>query len=453
VHRWAAPLAAIVLTGGAARAQEVTPRVLFVSSIGYNDNVTNAPSYPKAGVRGPEADAFLSLSPSASLTYGTPRTSSRLAYTFDARFNFNRTNANTYGNKLVYSGNVDVAPTVDLDLMLTGKVGRVGSLVSSDPAAESTLESLPTGLFLYLDLTAEAKLTEELSARTRVYEKTSFAERVPFEDSSEFTDPQLARVLLGSAKPRLTWNNSAGITHDFPFDIVGGDLDIGYLETASQQRFINTLSANWAHNFDHLGIVGVTTRADLGLVQIMSADDPSAQFLQPAGQAVVGYDLDDTQASLTYLHKPQANLINGTLNYVDSLTMRAVRPLWHDSEWKAAGSAGWQRNLQIANDGETGEPQNLFLLDAQISYSPVTRVLNTLTFSVRYQRRMRLPMPPAREGFFAFEGTESNTYLFTIAASYPDRDRARAPFLVPSYRPEPSGSGDVVGSETPPPSE
>ena len=147
-------MAALGLAPRLAAAQAVEPRWVLVSSGGYNDNVANAPEYPKDGSAAPVGDGFFQVTPSASLTYSTPRSSGRMFYAFDARLNFTRPVADTYGHKLGFDASYALDPTLDLGGSFSGKLGRLGVMSATDLATETLAESLPEGLFYYIDINA-----------------------------------------------------------------------------------------------------------------------------------------------------------------------------------------------------------------------------------------------------------------------------------------------------------
>lgn len=432
-----------------AEAQAIEPRVLFISSVGYNDNVTNAPEYPKEGSSPPIGDGFLQLTPSASLTYSTPRASLRLAYTFDARLNATRPIANTYGNKVGVDAGYALDPRTDVGAQFTGKLGRLGVMSATDPATVALVETVPPGLFYYLDLTAGQSLTHAFTNRLRVKEDYAYSQRFTYESSDEFAgDPKLNRVIGSSAKQRATNTVTGRLEYDYTFDTIAPVISLSYQETAIS-RVAGSYFGSWKHDYQHLGVEGLMSQLDAGFVQLFEPATPDRQIWQPIATATVSYDDGDhTQLSAIYNHLPKANLITGQLSFVDSWTLRAGIPLDRENEYSLSGSAAYERDLQMDAAGVYGDPQHIFLFDSQASYSPVLRELQTLRFSLRWTRRLQLPMPLPRAGFVSFDGSVTNTFMLSVSAAWPAREDNRSPFILAAPTP-PSGSTDVLSDSAP----
>lgn len=442
-------LGAIALAPRMAAAQAWEPRVVFVSSVGYNDNVTNAPEYPKDGASPPVGDGFVQLTPSASLTLSDPLRSARLYYTFDARLNVERTIANTYGHKVGLDASYAATPTLDLGGQLSGKLGRLGVTSATDVVTESLADSLPPGLFYYLDVTAGQSLTKTLSPRLRLKEDYAYNQRFTYESASDFAgDPKLNRILAGAASRRATNTATGRLEYDFELDSVAPVVSLSYQET-TVKRVLGTYYGSWKHDFQHLHVLGLTSQLDVGLAQLFDPETPDRQIWQPIAAATISYDDgDNSQLSLGYTHTPKANLLTGRLSFNDAWTVRGTLPLDRDDQFAVSGSFIYERDLQIDAAGYSGDPQHIFLFDGQLNYSPEQDMLQLLRFSLRFTRRLQLPMPLARGNFVAFDGSATDTIMFSIAAAWPERQDFRKPFVLAPATP-PTGSTDVLTDSAP----
>ncbi len=415
-----------------------------MSSVGYNDNVTNAPTYPKQGVDGPVGDGFIQIAPTGSLEYSSLRWSYHLAYAFDARLNFTRPIANSYGNKLTLDGSIALDQRTDLSAKVSAKEGLLGVPTANDDASVAAVESYPTGLYYYLDVDATQSLSRSLTSRWNLLQDFSYSRRLPFVDATQFkgTTSEQNRALASAPRERATTSVSVGAEYEFPTEAIGPTVDVTFTQTASD-RLLISYYGTWKHDFTAQRLYGFLSQVDLGVVEMFDPATIGQQILQPIAALTLSYDDTKRTGALTYVHTPKANVQTGQLSYVDSWAVRGSVPLDADEEYSISASTGYDRTQQINTQGIGGDPQHSFLFDGQVGYAPTVRELQSLRFSVRYTRRLQLPMPSPRPGFIAFEASSSNVIMFSFSTSWPSRTQAKSPYvLAPSA--VPTGSTDVL---------
>jgi hypothetical protein len=394
-----------------ARAQDARLQGVFTGSLGVTDNVYSSAEPDEEAdpdADGPEADAFGSVSPGLLFRYDTPRTSQTLSYTFTANFFFSQFDASSYTNSAAWAGRFITSPTTALSLGATGTHGQLNTLVRNQEPGQTQLDPVPGGTStVFLQGGLSQGFSKQLSPVLTMAEGASFTAYEPLQEN-----PPRTTNVAGTLSAQRLWRHdtgtlalSAAYTH---FENVNAGTDEAPLYVARDQ-LLASLVASWQHDYGR----HFSSQLDVGVSQATDVSGGYAQLWQPVGLAAVRYAREEGQAELAYAHAAQLNVFLQQLALVDQVTLRAALPVNAAARLGSEGSVGVQRSQPI-EEGVLGAPSTVFLADAALLWSPVTRIPD-FELSLRYQHVNQLA--PGAGG--ATDQIVTNTLIASVSGAFP----------------------------------
>jgi hypothetical protein len=464
VRRGAATAALLAALGAPApaRAQHSLAWRASVTLTGaYTQTISDAP-YPTAQTF---AGPILGLSPSVSALIDTPRTENTLTYGFALSVPFSRELGSTsipvsFANRFAYTGHYALNEITSATLGAGFTVTPLNGLdVSSDPTT-TAIQSVPSGTAYMLSVNATEGIQRQLT------ERTSFAQAGGF----IFGDP-----IDPTSTPARTYSaqNSFSITRSFSRDSIGGTLAsqanfftaaLGpapiMMVTPATSAYANTLAANYVHTFNERFTVAISA----GVTQTISPDAATLVVVQPTGTLGLTYSFDLAVAALGYAHQAMPDLLTGTIDFVDMVSMRFSVPVGVTG-LVTTGTAGYTHSVPIAGSASSTAvanalaASNTLLADVALNFTP--RQVETLTVGVRGLVARQWSSGDVTDVSTALaDDLTRYTVSLNFTYSYPNANAARVrPSLTPLYSalaPAPSNVvstdrffGDPVGGPEP----
>jgi len=417
LRRGVAAAALLGATGLAApaRAQHFEWRASLTGGITYNQTLTDAPFPTALTAAGPQ----VTLSPSAVLVYDTPLTNNTLTYTLMLGVPFTKqlqtsASAVNYSNRLSYGGRYTLSELSTLTTTLAVNHSPLHTLgIGADPT-QASADPVPAGASYLLGVQAGQGFSRQLGQQLSLTQSATFTFNAP-------TDPILvqARTLGGQG--------SLGLNRQFDADTLGVQLAFATTyftsgETAGGNvtdptfQMTNTLQLTYSRTLTE----SLTLALSAGASQIVNLNQPTPTAVQPTGTLALTYHLDLAVATLNYAHMAAPNLATNSVNFTDSGTLRFTMPLGQTG-LTGTGSGGITHSTPL---GAVGEPTNVFMGDASLTWRPIA--VPTLSLSARGQVQRQVGGGDPNGGFTRITASLNLTY------SYPSSNAAQ---LVPSMAP------------------
>ena len=372
-------LAAALQASGVARAHTNLVGVVTASG-GWTDNVLGTPNAPDPlnNVAGKQADSYSELRPGLVFTVDTSRSIYRFGYGFSASLYFSHSEANSYSNRVDWSGYFVTGKRSDLVLGLTGEQGRLNTFNTLAVAAPG---ALPPGGISYLQATAMESFAYELSPRWRVLQTLDGNLYHPRESDQGLPSPDIVsidnRLALERSFARNAFAVEARVNYIYTSQVVNPDSTI----TPMQEELINSLIGRWRRQLGNF----YESQLDLGAFYVAPIGDIGGNpIVEPAVAAALRYTREEREAELSYAHDAAVNVYAGQVFLTDTATLRGAMPLGNPrtSRWVANGLAGFQYGRQVNKiAGETELTVKVLTADAAVVY----RALDDLGVSLHYQ--------------------------------------------------------------------
>jgi hypothetical protein len=419
----AAAVATFALGGGTAYAK-ATLQGQLGASIGYTDNVLNAPA-----TASPVGDGFAEIRPSLILSAGTPRAIQRLSYTLTGNLYFTRTEANSYTNRLEWAGLFLPSPRSDLQLLASLSQGKMNTFNFGQVNEVTPGAVRVTGGATFVAAALREALTYELAPVWRLTQGIAFGS------------------LFVVDQPRTTSNTvtldgTVGADRVFRSDSVGLELRLGYLAFldpdttdpttgmtiagATRHGMLNALTARWRHDFGRAW----TVEAQLGVVEANRLQSGANVVWQPYALAAARIGNAWATGELSYTHTVTPSALAGSIFTVDALSLRGTFLLGQRTGLVFTTGAGYQYARQAAFDtGVETATAHIGLVDGALTWA-ATRELSVFA---RYTYFIQKPDGMPTTTATGLPDLSRHTILVGLAAIYPaDPGVPRAPDRPPS---------------------
>ncbi len=372
--RIAAAAIALVTAGGAARAQKLVLQGSVLADAGWTDNVLSVPANPPPGTAGPQQDGFAEIRPSLIFTANHPRVITRLAYTFDANLYFSHSEADSYSNRLDWTGFFLTSKTTELLTTLSVQEGRLNTFNFSTASATTPIQVTPAGGTTFVGASFQELFNWDITSKWRFSQSLGF--------NSYF--PLVPRTSPDTYDLDTHWTADRAFKHD----ALAGDLRLDYslytqvrgpvlnadgstnpdgVVTAQESQLILAPVGKWRHDYGHFW----NSELDAGLIVVFPITQTGSPQLQPAAYAAIRYLHLYAQAELSYAHTVQPNAITAQTFALDQVALRGAIPFGLKSHVSLATSVGYQhgRILDFAGSG-TLATVDLVLVDATVTWQP-----------------------------------------------------------------------------------
>jgi hypothetical protein len=370
-------------------------------------------------------------SPGLILSYASSRALYRLVYHFTATHYFTHNEADSYAHRFDVGGFFVTSPTTDLHLSANVTQGQTNAFGRSESAAVTQVEALPPGGISYVQLGLVEGFGEELSPVVHGAQGLAFTMYLPYGDDVFAARTYEITSTLGVER---AWVRDAlGLELRDTYTQVEPFADAAGVEQPRRRQILNALVGRWRRDYGRY----FASQIDLGVLEVMRAEDGGGRLWQPTGVAAMRYVRDEGQAELVYTHGAQLNPYLGQVFLTDEIALRGAVPLGQGTGVTLSGANGFEQGRAIDEDGRLGDPVNVLVADVALSWSPSAGVVA----SARYQRLQQLGDLDAE---VPIPEIVRNTFLLTIGVTYPP-DNPRLPIYRPAVRVDRS---DAIG---PPP--
>lgn len=435
-----------LLSPAAAWAQvETRAQATFNASIGWTDNVLQAPDNPVGDELGPESDGLVVLVPGAALIFETPGTTHTLAYSFGLSLFFVHSEANAFTHSLVYASTYGLGPTTTLGLGTGATLGQTSNFNRTRAPQGALVEPVQPGNDLFLNVFVNETITQELS---------------PTLLGSQSTTATVSRTLNELEGAGFVLANVLTLQRPFESDIVGGELGVDYSRSAegfdedgeltapAQHELTSRLAATWQHQYTP----EIASTLAAGVVHHTNAETFAEHLIHPYGAASIGYVLDQAAATLSYVHTAGPNVFLNQVTISDTISLAIGIPLGQLPLDLGVGG-GFASNRVILENGDLSPAIQVAVVDAGLTYTPPQ--LPSLSIGARYQFTKQLPSESDETGEVpdAVAFTQNSAFL-TVGLTFPDFvEGGDGALLASPFRPAPTGNLDLLRPPPPPPGE
>src|SRR5262249_40946180 len=127
--------------------------------------------------------------------------------------------------------------------------------------------------------------------------------------------------------------STLGLERSWVHDALGAELRNTYVDIEAftgpdrvfhdrQQALLNALVGRWRHDIARY----FASEVDLGVAEVMRAEDFGGRLWQPTGLAAIRYAREEGQAELLYTHGAQLNAYLGQVFLTDEILLRGAVP-------------------------------------------------------------------------------------------------------------------------------
>jgi hypothetical protein len=444
--RWGAVAAVSIAAFGLARparAQHVEYRASLTFTGSYTQSISDAPASSAAASANYAGPSFM-LSPSIVALIDTPRTENTLGYAFTLSVPFLQqggvtTPSVTYSNRVSYAGHYALSEITSMTLGASLTESPLNSLVPSQDPTSTPVQAAPNGLAYVLTTTLTEGVSRLLSERNSFSQAASFLYGDPIEPGM---------------RPAQTFSatNSFSFSRAFSRDLLGVTLtnQLNYITedatmtpvVSAYSVWVNSLTANWQHAFTEAFAMNLVA----GALQTLSPEATPVMQFQPTGSAVFSYNFLLASAALAYSHGVQPNVMTGTVNLADILSLRFAAPIGLTG-LTTTGTVGYTHAIPLGmpasactGDAATCRPSDVYGADLGLDYH--TERLSTLTVGVRGQAARQVMSGDPTNSFVRYTAALNLTY------SYPNaRAATTRPQLSPLLSAQPPAASDVISTE------
>jgi hypothetical protein len=406
-------LSACVLASSAVKAQ-VSIHGTGEASIGYNDNILNAPTRQIAGRPTKEGMAFSTLRPGVLLYYDRGQAIHRLGYNFTANLFLARPAANSYANQAHWTSFLTLSRKVELSLGAMATYGWQNTSFLLQPSASVPISPAAIGQVIYFSPTVDEAVTWAVSKRWE-FRQTGHANYFyPVESPSAAPQGQ-----------RLVTNLGAGLDRIWRDDAVGGLLNVIYYRAnevilpstqqvyvPKQEQIVLSAGSRWRRDISEHWSSMV-----MGGLAHTSKTDFSGGVFTPIFTASLNYFDDVNSGSITFTRLVQPNIFVARTLQSEQLALQGQRRLFGpDSSWTLSSTAGFQRNtILLGNEQEQQFHAFVFLSDTTLRWHPV----ENFSFGLRYLHFQQVVNN--EEASSAIFGLTRNVAMITVTGMFPYR--------------------------------
>ncbi len=201
-----ATVAAVLGLCTPARA-DLEVRASYSHTVGATDNALSAPEPPPAGMQGPEADVYTTLSPGIAVRSDAPRSTHELAYRFNIELYNQHRDAANFTHRLSWDGTFAPSPTSQLQM---GALVATGRLTTHDLTLLESGALRPPGVERFLRASAREQLILELRPEWSLEQTTIAAMATSLEEPQ--TTPTTAEVAAAMSAVHSGETSSRALT-------------------------------------------------------------------------------------------------------------------------------------------------------------------------------------------------------------------------------------------------
>ena len=422
--------AGIASWSGLARAQyfDVAPTVRATGGYNYNAIISDLPGSKAVIQSGP----LLTLAPSLTIAYDTPRVTQLLTLTSvlglpltNEGFDFSK-QPPTASFKSNYVGNVPIDERTPFNFTFGASASPVNGLSAQPDSSLTPLNAPPGDLSYNLALTGSEMIQRELTEELVVSESSNVFYNVPFS--------------ADSGRPStLTVRNSLSASRKWPLDtltltIGSGVTRFGRGETSGvvsepRVQILNDLTVTWMRPLTD----DLTSTVNAGVSQTLNPGTPIEPAWSPAGGATLTYNLAPVMITLAYNYSSQVDIYAADTRVTNQVSLRAVLPIWYTG-LTLTGTGGVVHSVP---SGEAGQGLDSFTSDLSLAYTPPA--IPKLLVSVRGIFARQVPSD------FPLNATSRYGLIFNVGFAYPSAHAADVVArLAPAYIPSASPDGDTL---------
>jgi hypothetical protein len=338
-------------------------------SLAWTDNILG-----RAETQG-VSDFYASISPSLILSTGTARAVQQVSYNFQADLFFTRSEANSYSQRLTWTG--FFYTTRSTDMLVTANIGqgRLNTFTLTGTSATTPIAPQPGVPVTFVNGALNETLGWDISRQLRFMQNMAFAFYTP-------VDP-------GNQPSAIEFDNHLVLERYWPTDAFGAELQslivdftavrgpvagpdgitIDAVVSPENTVVINSAMLKWRHDFGRY----FNTELDIGVVEASVAQGgppDSVVIWQPKGLAAIRFIHDYGTADLTYQHTIAPNALVANTFATDSVELRLGLPLGRFTGLALGLSGGYSVARVIDfRTGGTFSTTQLIGADATLGYA------------------------------------------------------------------------------------
>ncbi len=398
------------------------------ASVGYTDNIANAPDEPTLNLPPKVGDAFVSVTPGLLLVHESERVELIASYYRPATFFL--TNP---GNE-VSADNGSVAAQIALtetDTLLLGLIGsrtttRALSLGQPQDSQANSLTAEPLSFF---SIGVTEQWSHAFDDRWSTSQNLGVATIIPIDSEQAMR----ADLTLGLGSTYRFGSNALELQGVLTAAFLPGSGDVSD-PVQQQDRTPLLASSTLGFRRDLNEVWSISTQFGA-----LTAYDPElgTNYAGLIWGASLSMTLEEGYlASLSYQRSVAPSLLTGLTTRSDSGSLQGTIPLSRDNFVGVLSSVGIAANAQVAVDDSFTTPFNTFVADVGVGWFPPAHP----SLLLRYSHLSQLGVD---ENVFAIANFSTNQVMLTVAWTLPTRDQL--PTIVTPKRRVDQGDRDKDG--------
>lgn len=350
--------AAALFVASSARAQS-SIHAFGSTSVGYNDNIFNAPDEPRPELPPKVGDAFISVTPGLLFVHEGPRLRLQASYQRPVTFYLDTPGNDFSADNATIIGEAAVTESDTVNVVLAGTRTTTRATPIGQPQ-DSRLTTITAEPLSFLNLNLTETWWRTFSERWSGSQAASVGLLIPI-DSEQQVRGDLAATLGATYRwgPSAVELETGVVTAIVP----GTDEDDDPLFREDRAPVIVRATAGYRHDLSE-------TWAASARIGGVVARDPSLEetYVGPIWGAGLSMSLDDYRATLTYDRVAAPALLTGLTTLSDVVALNGSVPLSREYFIAVLASVGFSAGRQIAVDDALSSPFNTLLADAGVGW-------------------------------------------------------------------------------------
>ncbi len=377
------------------------------ASVGYNDNISNAPSDPVPGAPVRVGDAFIGVSPGLMLMYQGPRASFVANYQRPATFFVRNPGTEVSADVASFISEFQLTENDTLNLGVNGSRSTSRAITLGQPQ-DTQLTAVTATPISFITFGVGEQWSHVISERWSLVQAATFTGLVPIDSiQAERGDAGLSVSAFYRWDQSAISLNAGGTAAYIPgtADTTADpllQLDRSPIIVSATVGYVQDLSPTWSINTNVGGVV---------------AHDPSVDdtYLGGLWGAGINMVIEDYQAALLYQRTVAPTLLTGITTLSDTVTLNGPVPITRKPAFAALGTVGFSANQQISIDDSVSSPFKTFVADVGLGWLD-PRYPNVI---VRYTRSQQFDVEPGAEANVAIGNFSANQVMATVAWTLP----------------------------------
>lgn len=344
-------------------------------STGFSDNILGVPETDDPTDAQVQADLFLNVSPGAMLSFDKRSSFHLLNYVLTTRFFASHSEANSFSNRLEYTGRFFRTPVSTVSVTGGLASGVINALDRTSPLLPDQVTELPQGDVGFLNGQGNVAITQQMN--------------IDWGTSATAGVRVFRRLGVDNAGTNFVLPARVAVTKNFRRHGVGAALTATYNAVVGGAREQpNTVNggprAFWRWDISE----GWSSFASLGGAVVASAPDFEDALLLPVGGLTLNYNFEQALVSAAYGHGATANVFTGDITANHRFTSRVLWPVpWVDG-LAVTAAVGYRRGrfVNVDLDQLTGRTEQF---TTSISAAYQLNAFWNITGRLRSNRQLR----------------------------------------------------------------